>query len=153
MNITTDAANAADISLPLSESSAVADDSFYDDDTFNAAFLAGALMSESHLLPSYHSVAGKPLFGLIWDPGASEALSGTQTILEYSQSILSPAGGRAPRSASATLSRACRELQLVQKSFRTLSNLWRTSQAWLRTASGADGGCRHGSREQLDAAT
>ena len=40
----------------------------------------------------YHTVRGTKTFGLIFDPGASEALSGTQTVVEYTKSILQPSG-------------------------------------------------------------
>ena len=40
----------------------------------------------------YHTVKGQPTYGLIFDPGASEALAGTQTVVEYCRDILRPNG-------------------------------------------------------------
>ena len=53
--------------------------------------LAGhALHAEANTC--YHSVKGTEVWGLIYDPGAADGLAGTQTLLEYLQSVVWPAG-------------------------------------------------------------
>eukprot|EP00974_Lingulodinium_polyedra_P043631 4190093-Lingulodinium_polyedra.AAC.1 len=41
---------------------------------------------------SLHSVRGRPIHGLIVDPGASSALMGTETLRGFASDVLDPAG-------------------------------------------------------------
>ena len=41
---------------------------------------------------TYHTVKGKPVWGLIWDPGAGMEVAGTQTLLEYCREVCWPRG-------------------------------------------------------------
>ena len=41
-------------------------------------------------MPCYHSVKGQDMWGLIFDPGAAGALSGTHTVWEYLNYVLRP---------------------------------------------------------------
>ena len=68
------------------------------DDSFSSqTWLAGNLnnnifQQNQKEIPMYHSVRGVPTYGLIFDPGASEALAGTQTVVEYCRDVLKPNG-------------------------------------------------------------
>ena len=43
-------------------------------------------------IPSFHAVKGENILGLIFDPGAPDGLTGTETLRRYQESVLHPSG-------------------------------------------------------------
>ncbi len=61
----------------------------------STAMLTGVQLNgqpTNQLTPCYHAVRGKDRWGLLIDPGAADAVCGTQTLLEYCQQVLWPQG-------------------------------------------------------------
>ena len=87
-NLAQSSSSAADISLPPDDDSFASEHQTW----LTGNFINGANTSAKQPIPMYHTVKGQPTYGLIFDPGASEALAGTQTVVEYCRDILRPNG-------------------------------------------------------------